>query len=256
MNLPAAIDALEQPIGLPPGLLLKSEEIRNDGGGSSLVAMFEHLCQIAKQSTIVINEGLKVLEEEENEDKELRQQFGKKWDRKDSETCTNGLKKEAEKNLSMLKEASKSDTVIQGKIEKNLPAIEQLSGSPQDLQNAIPASNPSSSKTVTASNPHISTLKEHIAQGNTLKGQAAKLIQQLKSHAQKDDIVPRLLDMYGTRDITDPSEAFRIQLSEYNSFVTQIDELIAQFDPLLQSIHVIHYFYFLFSFRTKKKKNK
>ena len=56
MNLPAALDALEQTVGLPPGLLVRAEEVRDSGGAPSLVATSDHLSLTNKEIEKILNE--------------------------------------------------------------------------------------------------------------------------------------------------------------------------------------------------------
>jgi len=56
LNLPAAIEALEQPIGLPQGLLKRSEEVRKEGGAASLISQRETILQLASKDNEILSE--------------------------------------------------------------------------------------------------------------------------------------------------------------------------------------------------------
>jgi hypothetical protein len=56
LSLPAAIEAVEQPIGLPPTLLKRSEEVRSLGGAQSLTEMMQTLTVLATQDSDLLDQ--------------------------------------------------------------------------------------------------------------------------------------------------------------------------------------------------------
>lgn len=56
MNLPAALEALERPIGLPPSLLRKAEEVRLEDGPARIVASIEDVQRLAQHDQAILNE--------------------------------------------------------------------------------------------------------------------------------------------------------------------------------------------------------
>ncbi len=55
-NLPASLEALERPAGLPPSLLKKAEEVRMENGPKKIDSWFEDLQKQAKHVTNILDE--------------------------------------------------------------------------------------------------------------------------------------------------------------------------------------------------------
>lgn len=55
MHLPAALDALSQPIGLPPSLLSKSEQVRQEDGSNRVKRLFKDVSIVSKNCHDIIN---------------------------------------------------------------------------------------------------------------------------------------------------------------------------------------------------------
>lgn len=56
LSLPASLDALSKPIGLPPSLVAKAEEVRNDNAPQKLQIMSENIQSLADRDDTLLNE--------------------------------------------------------------------------------------------------------------------------------------------------------------------------------------------------------
>lgn len=56
LNLPASLEALERPIGLPPSLLQKAEEVRLEQGPEKIEAYFDDVQRLARRAMEVLDE--------------------------------------------------------------------------------------------------------------------------------------------------------------------------------------------------------
>lgn len=56
LNLPASLDALERPIGLPPSLLKSAEEIRLEEGPSRIEESIENVEKLAEYNRKLLDE--------------------------------------------------------------------------------------------------------------------------------------------------------------------------------------------------------
>lgn len=56
LNLPSALEALERPIGLPPSLLRKAEEVRLENGPAKIEASIEDVQRLARQDLTILEE--------------------------------------------------------------------------------------------------------------------------------------------------------------------------------------------------------
>ena len=55
-GLPAALDALDKPIGLPPSLLKKAEEVRLENGPDRVEKSFEDVEMLAQRAMAILTE--------------------------------------------------------------------------------------------------------------------------------------------------------------------------------------------------------
>jgi programmed cell death 6-interacting protein len=60
LNLPASLEALERPIGLPPSLLRKAEEVRLENGPQKVDQSLGDVQRLAENAVQILNEVLPV----------------------------------------------------------------------------------------------------------------------------------------------------------------------------------------------------
>jgi len=56
INLPAALEALERPIGLPPSLLHKAEEVRLGKGPERIAVSIDNVQRLAERDQVILDE--------------------------------------------------------------------------------------------------------------------------------------------------------------------------------------------------------
>jgi programmed cell death 6-interacting protein len=56
LNLPSVLEALERPVGLPPSLLAKAEEVRLEDGPTKIEASLEDVSTLAHQDMAILEE--------------------------------------------------------------------------------------------------------------------------------------------------------------------------------------------------------
>lgn len=56
LNLPFSLEALERPIGLPPSLLKKAEEVRLDEGPARIEESIENIEKLAERGAKLLDE--------------------------------------------------------------------------------------------------------------------------------------------------------------------------------------------------------
>ena len=56
LNLPSSLDALEKPVGLPPSLLRKAEEVRQEDGPEKIQASLEDVSRLAHQDQTILDD--------------------------------------------------------------------------------------------------------------------------------------------------------------------------------------------------------
>ncbi|KAI9098591.1 BRO1-like domain-containing protein [Phlyctochytrium arcticum] len=234
LNLPAAIEALEQPIGLPPTLLKHSEEVRSQGGAKSLHDSWATITALSDRDVAILNQVVKTLDDEEADDEEMRRQFGPKWTRTRSAEHTGNLREGVKNYRKKLDAAKKSDLLIKSKMEDNLHYIESLSSSKEELEASIPSSTVQS--TPVSKDPTVKQLKGLLDQLNGVIKARSSLTENLKRTAASDDIGPRLVEAANRSEGKEDDELFSQQLKRYEPFEQAAEKSLAEQATLLNAI--------------------
>lgn len=129
LNLPASIQALEMPVGLPPSLLEKSRQIRTEGGSSKLRSMMQDVARIADSDRGILNEAENMLQAEEIEDTHAREDFtADRWRRPPSAALNQQLRAKMDRFRQTIDAAMASDRLVRQKYEEWKDQIEVLAG--------------------------------------------------------------------------------------------------------------------------------
>ncbi|KAI8817046.1 BRO1-like domain-containing protein [Fimicolochytrium jonesii] len=235
MNLPAAIEALEQPIGLPKTVIEHSEEVRQQGGAQSLHDTWATITALAEKDNGILVEAIRTLDEESAEDENMRAQFGPRWTGPRSAELTPNLRESAKVYRQKLDTAKKSDLLIKAKLEKNLHFIESLGLTKPELEASIPSSTQSS--TLVTRDPNVKQLKQLLDQLNKNIKRRAPLVAEIKTAAAADDIAPKLVDAANRKEGAGDDEGlFAEQLGRYEAFEGTVRELVEEQELVLHEI--------------------
>lgn len=117
LNLPGALQALEQPVGLPPSLLSHIDEIVAEGGVRVLHEMHENVRNLSRQNAAILDEIFEALQQEAEEDDAMRQRFKDRWNRPTSASLTVTFVEQGRKHRETLETARKSDQIVKSKLE-------------------------------------------------------------------------------------------------------------------------------------------
>ncbi|KAJ3037268.1 Rhophilin, Rho GTPase binding protein [Rhizophlyctis rosea] len=234
MNLPSAIEALEQPIGLPPALLQRSQEVRNQGGAHGLNDQWQTVVGLSQKDTEILDEAVQILDEEDKEDTELRTRFQERWTRTASKDLTNNLRESVRLFRDKLNAAKKADQVVRGKIDTHLHFIESLSLTKEELEASIPSSTASS--TLALKDPNVKELKTLLQQLQEIIKKRQPLIDELKKTSTTDDIETKLAELsIGGGEINE-EVVYADQMKKYDPYVMAIHESVSQQENLLNGI--------------------
>eukprot|EP01137_Pigoraptor_chileana_P016237 Opistho-2@5709 len=189
MNLPAAIEALEQPVGLPPQVLEKSKRIRNDGGIAAVMQKLDGVSSARSANLDILKESERMLNGEESEDKSMRDQFKTNWRRTPSRELTVKLREELEKYRTVLEKAGNSDGIVRQKMAGIRDKIEVLDKPQEELQSAIPQGMAGGN----TSNPTFIELKRLMSEYDQLRKARTALYAEVKEKAARDIIGKRFV---------------------------------------------------------------
>lgn len=192
LNLPGSLQALEKPLGLPPGLVSHAEEIRQQDGLDRLYRSIDETEKLKEQDRAGYQEGVDLLRQETAEDERARRQYGTdRWNRPPSADAAPKLYAQVNEIDGYLKSAANSDQIVQGKIKDNESHIRLLSGTDHDLEQFVPSSR---RVTMTAAVEREATkLRGCLNEVSRLESRRKRKIEALKAKARQDDINPELL---------------------------------------------------------------
>ncbi|KAF9356394.1 pH-response regulator protein palA/rim20 [Mortierella sp. AD094] len=246
LNLPGALQALEQPVGLPPSLLSHIDEIHTEGGARALQEMLENVRTLSRQNAAILDEIFEALQQEADEDEIMRQRFQGRWNRPTSASLTVAFVEQGRKHRETLETARKSDLIVKSKLEAFLTtwgrSLELLSSGRADVERAVP----NTTNAPGSSDPEIvddlKMLLEEVDQ--MIRARRIKL-EEVRRMADEDDIGPALVAI--TNKLTANSSAVKIepahfealfqeQLKKYDGYKRLVKEETATQEDLLMAI--------------------
>ncbi|GJJ71973.1 programmed cell death 6-interacting protein [Entomortierella parvispora] len=246
LNLPGALQALEQPVGLPPSLVAHIDEIVAEGGVRVLHEMHENVRNLSRQNAAILDEIFEALQQEAEEDDAMRQRFKDRWNRPTSASLTVSFVEQGRKHRETLETARKSDQIVKSKLEALLStwgrSLELLSSGRAEVERAVP----NTTNAPGSSDPEIvydlKMLLEEVDQ--IIKARRIKL-EEIKRIADEDDIGPALVAI--TNKLTANSSAVKIepahfealfqeQLKKYDGYKRLVKEETATQEDLLFAI--------------------
>jgi programmed cell death 6-interacting protein len=139
MGLPAALDAREDPQGLPPGILEKSEEVKAQGGSESLYSSKKTVQSLRGECLEAVEAIERVLAEEAAEDLAMAARFKEHWRRQPSADLATAFKDRLGALQKTLQAAGESDELVAARFEEYIVPILGLCSDREDLEASIPA---------------------------------------------------------------------------------------------------------------------
>ena len=215
LNLPGSLQALEKPLGLPPSLTSKAEELKQQDAVYRLKRSMEDTDKLKANDQAIFNEGVGLLKQEKDEDEQARAKYGTdRWQREPSELAAQKLYSQSSELSGYLASAGNSDNLVRKKIKENEQILGVLTGSSRDLTHYVPSS--SRAMITPALEREVARLRGCLNDVNRLETSRRRKIETLREKAKSDDINPALL-----------AETSRL---EREFPMTQISP--AQFEPL------------------------
>ncbi|KAH7913212.1 BRO1-like domain-containing protein [Hygrophoropsis aurantiaca] len=191
LNLPSALDALEKPVGLPPSLLKKAEEVRLEQGPDRIEASLEDVQRLSQHVMTVLDGAMDILDNEASEDEAARQEMP--ISRPPSHEANKELVLKQQRYRDVLNQASASDELVRQKWEEWENHILELSWDEDQLEALIP-----SSTVPTPGQSSTSAKRQTQSHARRLRG----LLESLDEiHRSRDDLVARAQRLAEVDDI-------------------------------------------------------
>ncbi|SNX85869.1 related to RIM20 - protein involved in proteolytic activation of Rim101p [Melanopsichium pennsylvanicum] len=260
LNLPGSLQALEQPMGLPPSLLRKHEEVASEGGLERLHRIAQDVARIAATDRDMLSETLALIEHEEREDESVRASFSAQgWGRPPSSEVNTELKAQAAEYHDTLIKAAASDEIVRRKLDDWDDLIGVLGGNVEGLEAFVPSSNPSSvassgsggvggirgsEKQVLA----VRALREVMEHLDDVLDSRSACVSEAKALAFSDDIRPLVMREAATLSNTgeagfgmqvsaaDFEHLFDKELVKYSRFTMDLDSSAKEQERLLDRV--------------------
>lgn len=229
MNLPAA---LEDTTGhsLPPSIRDKAEAVKTKGGVQAIRKLISDLPVLLERNREILNEGERLLQEEEESDRQLRTQFRERWTRSPSEKLNEPLRNSLTKYKEIMRVAIEADKTVQEKFQKHQRNIELLSASDAELESGIPSGNPTASNS-----PCVQRLRQLMEEVETIKAEREAIESELKSSTV--DMKPKFLAAL-TDDGSINEQALSVEMlgETLGPLQKQVSESLAKEQQVVQSI--------------------
>ncbi|KAK0555710.1 pH-response regulator protein palA/rim20 [Tilletia horrida] len=198
LGLPGSLQAQEQPMGLPPGLLEHSEKVQGSGGIPALYQLRDDVSRQSEHARVLLDEIRHVLNEEEAEDSGIRTRYSAKiWTRPPSELAARDFRHDLDAHVTVFQQAATSDRHVQEQLEEWEDRIGVLEGGRDSLEANLPkpASGSSSSGSM-LQQPQIlaaRALRKELEDLEDLQFTRAAIVSEASRAETTDDIRPLVL---------------------------------------------------------------
>ncbi|XP_070840304.1 programmed cell death 6-interacting protein isoform X2 [Chaetodon trifascialis] len=174
LNLPAALEDLSGD-SIPQSIAEKSRSIVQQGGLQSIEQLIRDLPELLTRNREILDESLKMLDDEETTDNELRGKFNQRWNRTPSGDLYKPLRAEGANFRNILDKAVQADQVVKDRYNTHCEMITLLCKPENELNAAIPSANPTKtlqgSEVVNVLRSQLSQLDEIKKERETLEGE-------------------------------------------------------------------------------------
>lgn len=241
LNLPGSLQALEKPLGLPPGLVGHADEIRQQDGINRLLRSMEDTKKLMYTDQAIYQEGVDTLKSEVAEDEGARRRYGtERWTRATPEQAAPKLFAQIKEIDGYFKAATNSDNIVKTKLKENEYFIQLLSGPDHDLENYVPSGRrPAITGDVER---EAGKLRGSFNEVSRLESRRRRKIEALRTKAKQDDISKIFTSIYKQYPNSQPDpellrEAARLE-REYPMHSIEAVQFEGLFDKRLQMYDV------------------
>ncbi|KAM7373132.1 hypothetical protein PAMP_008011 [Pampus punctatissimus] len=177
LNLPAALEDLSGD-SIPQSIAEKSRAIVQQGGLQSIEQLIKDLPELLTRNREILDESLKMLDDEETTDSELRTKFSQRWNRTPSGDLYKPLRAEGANFRNILDKAVQADQVVKDRYNTHGEMIALLCKPENELNAAIPSANPT--KTLQGSEV-VNVLRSQLTQLDEIKKERESLEGEVKA---------------------------------------------------------------------------
>ncbi|XP_006787821.1 programmed cell death 6-interacting protein isoform X2 [Neolamprologus brichardi] len=177
LNLPAALEDLSGD-SIPQSIAEKARNVVQHGGLQSIEQLIKDLPELLTRNREILDESLKMLDNEETTDNELRTKFSQRWSRTPSGDLYKPLRAEGANFRNILDKAVQADQVVRDRYNTHCDMIALLCKPENELNAAIPSANPT--KTLQGSEV-VNVLRSLLAQLEEVKKERETMEGEIKA---------------------------------------------------------------------------
>uniref|UniRef100_A0A8C7Y0J9 Programmed cell death 6-interacting protein n=1 Tax=Oryzias sinensis TaxID=183150 RepID=A0A8C7Y0J9_9TELE len=235
LNLPAALEDLSGD-SVPQSIVEKARSIVEKGGLQSIEQLIRDLPELLTRNREILDESLKMLDDEESTDNELRGKFNQRWNRTPSGDLYKPLRIEGTNFRNVLDKAVQADQVVRDRYNAHCDMIALLCKPPSELSAAIPSANPT--KTLQGSEI-VNVLRSQLAQLEEIKKERETLEGEIK--AVTFDMSVTFLTALAQDGAINEEQLSLTQLDKlYGSYNERVQASLRSQEELLGQVQVSH----------------
>ncbi|KAF1674803.1 Programmed cell death 6-interacting protein, partial [Pygoscelis papua] len=235
LNLPAAIEDVSGDT-VPQSILNKSKSVIEQGGIQTVDQLIKDLPELLQRNKEILDESLRVLDEEETTDNDLRTKFKERWQRTPSNELYKPLRAEGANYHNILNKAVQADGQVKERYQSHRDTIALLCKPESELNAAIPSANPA--KTLQGSEV-VNVLRTLLANLDEVKKEREQLENDLKS--VNFDMTSKFLTALAQDGAINEEAISVAELDRiYGSYTQKVQESLKKQEELLKNIQVQH----------------
>ncbi|XP_048848676.1 programmed cell death 6-interacting protein isoform X2 [Brienomyrus brachyistius] len=235
LNLPAALEDLSGD-SVPQSILEKSRSIIQQGGLQTIEQLIKDLPDLLQRNREILDESLKMLDDEESTDSDLRTKFSQRWSRTASGELYKPLRAEGTNYRNVLDKAVQADQVVRERYNAHCEMIALLCKPEPELSAAIPSANPA--MTLQGSEV-VNVLRSQLAQLEQLKKEREQLESDIKS--VQFDMTSKFLTALAQDGAIDEEALSVSELNNmYGSYRQTVQQNLRTQEELLSNVQTSH----------------
>ncbi|KAM8811576.1 programmed cell death 6-interacting protein isoform 1-T1 [Eudromia elegans] len=235
LNLPAAIEDVSGD-SVPQSILNKSKSVIEQGGIQTIDQLIKDLPELLQRNREILDESLRLLDEEETTDNELKTKFKERWQRTPSSELYKPLRAEGASFHTFLNKAVQADGLVKERYQSHRDTIALLCKPEPELNAAIPSANPA--KTLQGSEV-VNVLRTLLASLDEVKKEREQLENDLKS--VNFDMTSKFLAALAQDGAINEEAISVTELDRiYGSYTQKVQDSLKNQEELLKNIQSAH----------------
>ncbi|XP_075265967.1 programmed cell death 6-interacting protein-like isoform X2 [Convolutriloba macropyga] len=236
LNLPAALEETRSG-ELPASLWEKASKLQSQGGIDNVTRRITDLPELLERNKEILDESVRLLREEREQDEKLRNQYKQKWNRTPSEQLTKQLTDDQTKYLALLQRSKEADIKVKTQFENTIDYMRILSLSKAEIEGKLPSSQ---SNDATRS-PEAQQLRELMKEVDAIKVQRSRIEEKLQAKTDTATIKAKFLGEMTPSGSVEAASVTETLLNEMlGDARTDLGETFMKQEQLLEQIQTVH----------------